>query len=237
MSDELEEDVTPSEEELALALQEEPLGVDKEQLSLTDEERRKYLGRLAEFEVKLAALAEKQANFVLAVLQDPTNYTQAARVAGYSHPAITANQLLKRPQVAALIALGEQLREDRTFLTSDRTLHEYAIIAFSDINDYEVRGGSVVARAGVPAYATRAISSVELEETSWTEAGETHTRRKVKVRLWSKIDALKMLALYQKLLSGEQGEHLGTNVDKSSHVHFHQHQHNTWDWGDKKMTF
>lgn len=195
-----------------------------------------FLGRLAEFELKLSELPEMQANFVLAVLADPTNFTAAARVAGYKNPNVEGTRLRTYPRVADLIALGEQLREDRTRLTSDRTLHELAIVAFSDITDYEfdLARQTVKARSGVPEYATRAISSMEVEEHEYEDdEGRTHVKRRAKVRLWSKTDALKMIAIYQKLMSDTPN----VNVDQSQHVHLHQHQHNTWQFGDQKLTF
>jgi hypothetical protein len=206
------------------------------QLILSPEQRQQYLGKLAEFQLRLEELPEMQANFVLAVLKDPSNFEAAARVAGYKHAGVLANRLKQKPQIAAAIALGEQLREDRTFLTSDRTLHEFAIIAFSDITDFTVGpGGRVTVREGVPEYMTRAISSVKWDVTTWTEDDETHTRVKTEIKLWNKNDALKMLAMYQKLLSGENGINIVN--DNSKHVHVHQHQHNTWQVGDQRLTF
>lgn len=204
---------------------------------LTPEQRTKFLGRLADFELRLGDLTEMQANFVLAVLGNPTNYTLAATRAGYKSPKQDAQNLLHNPRIAACIAAGEQLREDRTYLTSDRTMHEFAIIAFSDVNDFVVENGKLGTAEGVPAYATRAVSSVEWDEDRWLdEEGRWHTRTKTKLRLWNKVDALKMIAMYQRLLSGENGSNLGgIAVDRS--VHIHQHQHNTWVVGDNKLTF
>ena len=205
-------------------------------LVLTAEQRKAYLGRLADFELKLAALPDMQAAFVLAVLSDPTNYTEAARVAGYRFPNITSQKLLNKPRIAACLAAGETLREDRTMLTSERTLHELAILAFSDITDFTVDSkGKVHVKDGVPAYATRAISSIEYDMTSWVDKdGLEHFDVKTKIRLWSKNDALKMIAIYQKLLSDAAP---AVAVDQSQHVHIHQHQHNTWQFGDDKLTF
>lgn len=208
------------------------------QIILTPDMRVAFLGRLAEFELQLAALTERQQAYVLAVLEDPTSYEAAARKAGFAHPSTEATRLRHKPRIAALIALGEQLREDRTFITSDRTLHELAIIAFSDIRDFRIeRGGRVATQDGVPLYATRAVSTVKWDETRWVdEDGIEHHRTKTEIRLWPKVDALKMIALYQKLLSGADGAGL-TITDKSKHVHIHQHQNNTWAFGDNKITF
>lgn len=227
----LESDLPPEMKEL------EPGAPDDAPIILSPEQRKLFLGKLAEFEIQLSALPEMQANFVLAVMRDPTNFEAAARAAGYKHAGVQATRLRHKPAVAACIALGENIREDRTMLTSDRTLHEFAIIAFSDITDFSVDkyDGTVSVREGVPSYATRAISSVKWKHKTWTEDGELHTQTETEIKLWNKNDALKMLAMYQKLLSGEGGSNL--LIDQSKHVHVHQHQHNTWQIGDKRVTF
>jgi hypothetical protein len=132
--------------------------------------------------------------------------------------------------------LGEQIREDRTYITKDRTLHEYSIIAFSDITNYRIQRGELTVKPGVPEYYTRAVQAVDIEETVWIDdQGLERTTVKTKVRLWNKTEALKMLAMYQALLAGKGGDPGIT--DKSQHVHLHQHMHNTWQVGDKKLTF
>jgi hypothetical protein len=212
------------------------------QVMLRPEDRRRLLGRLAEFELMLLALNPLQQNFVMAFIMDPTDQTAAARKAGYSErrASATACDLMSKPHIAAAIALGEQLREDRTMITSDRTLHEIAIIAFSDITDFSIGpGGSVRTKPGVPAYATRAIKSIE-----WTsieredEEGKPVITYKTKIALWPKDVALRMLAVYQKLLSGEGVTVNATvNNDNRGQTHHHEHQHQTWVIGDQTLNF
>jgi phage terminase small subunit len=217
-----------------------PIIHDPDSPMLAPEARRKLLGRLAEFEVQLLALAPLQRNFVMAYVGNPTDGAKAARKAGYSEKraATTACELLQRPEIAAAVALGEQLREDRTMITSDRTLHELAIIAFSDITDYEFVRGQIRTRAGIPSYATRAISTIEYTETEFEDDnGKMRSVYKTKIRLWSKDTALRMLAVYQKLLS-EPGVTVNQTVnDNRGQTHHHEHQHQTWQIGDRTMTF
>lgn len=210
-----------------------------EQLILTDEQRKALLGKLAEFELTLLSLAPKQQAFVLAYLADPTNGTAAARRAGYAESGahVRANQLLNMPKIVAVIAAGQQLREDRTFITSDRILHELALIAFSNINDFYVSsGGKITTMEGVPEYAARAISSAEFTVTEVEEDGKQTISYKTKIKLWSKTDALRMLAMYQKLLSGEGGTNLIIN-DNRGQVHAHNYQQNVWQWGSRSVKF
>lgn len=212
-------------------------------MMLSPADRKRLLGRLAEFELLLLALPPLQQNFVMAYISDPSDQGAAARKAGYSERRCqaTACDLMARPKVAAAIALGEQLREDRTMITSDRTLHEIAIIAHSDITHYEFRGGEIRTKPGVPTYATRAIASVEWTETEFEVDGKMRTQIKTKIRLWPKDAALRMLAVYQKLLSGEGGINLTQNTvvnnDNRGQLHVHQHQNQTWKIGDRELTF
>lgn len=212
---------------------------EQKSLVLTAEERKAFLGKLTEFELALEALPPMQANFVLAYLADPTHDAKAGRAAGYSEKGLyaTVNKLKNKPAVANAIALGEQLREDRTHLTSSRTLHELAILAFSDITNYKVNPstGDLSTREGIPGYATRAVQSIDWDVEVWTDdKGQVHSRTRTKVKLWNKNDALKMIAVYQRLLNPEAAS---TVIDNSKHLHLHEHQHNTWQFGDQKITF
>lgn len=202
---------------------------------LTNLQRRAILGKLAEFELLLSRLTLRQQNFVLAYLNDPTNTYLAAKTAGYSESSARqeAGRLIRHPRIMACIAAGQLLREDRTMVTADRTLNELAIIAFSDVTDYEFDPTSheVKTRPGVPSYALRAVSQVEFTVTTREGEKETTTTEKTKIKLWSKTDALRMLALYQKLLGTEGG---GVVINDQS---VHNHQHNTWQFGDRKVQF
>lgn len=203
---------------------------------LTAANRQEFLGRMVEFQFMLSELTLQQANFVLAYLRDPTNMTAAARAAGSPEKSarVAAQRHLGNPKIAAAIALGEQLREDRTMITTDRTLHEFAIIAFSDITMFEFRDGSIATKPGVPEYMTRAIASMDLEEREWRSPdGVPRFERRVKIKLHPKNEALRLIALHQKILAGPT---VNVQVNDNS-VHTHQHQHNTWEIGGKRLTF
>lgn len=208
-------------------------------LILSNEERKALLGKLAEFEVQLLGLAPRQQSFVLAYLTDPSNASAAARKAGYTgNVAVRSSKLLSMPNVAAVIAAGQMLREDRSFITSERTLHELAVIAFSNIGDFEVtNGGKVKVREGVPEYALRAVSSAEYTVTEVETGDKIVITHKTRIKLWSKTEALRMLAMYQKLLSGEGGVNLTVNQDNRGQTHTHNYQHNEWTWGNRKVQF
>jgi phage terminase small subunit len=210
-------------------------GDDSVQLIITPEKRREILGKLAEFEMQLANLTYLQQNFVLAVLQDPTNLAMAVRKAGYSSVSdnsvrVKATQLMQDPKIASAVAIGQSLREDRTMVTSERTINELAIIAFSDITNYVVKPGvnMLEVKEGVPEYALRAVSQAEFKTTVVDKPnGDVQTTYNVKIKLWNKTDALRLLALYQKLVSGEGGTVINNNTVNQ--------QQNTWNFGGKEI--
>lgn len=209
--------------------------IDETQQMLTPERRREILGKLADFELQLSALSPLMQGYVLAYLQNPTSQAECARKAGYAESSakVKASQLMADSRIQACIALGQLLREDRTMVTSERTINELAIIAFSNIGDYKVEPGSnqVTVREGVPEYALRAVSSAEYTTSvAENDNGDVKTTYKVKIKLWSKTDALRMLAIYQRLLSPDGGT---TN----NSLHLHKHEHHTWKVGDRELTF
>lgn len=128
----------------------------------------------------------------------------AARRAGYAvgRAKQTACSLLKKPAVQALIAAGKAARSQRTQVTADRVLEELALVAFSNIDHYEVDAetGRVTLAEGAPRAAKRAISSVKYRVIT-TKAGVT--TRETELRLWSKDTAI-----------GNAMKHLGLLRDK-----------------------
>jgi phage terminase small subunit len=120
------------------------------------------------------------------------NGTQAAIRAGYSarSASVQAARLLANAKVAAAIEAGKAARAERTGITQERVLQELAVLAFSDIDHYEIDdNGQVVLAAGAPKTAKRAISSLKKRVTFDAEGGIT---REVELRFWDKPGALKL---------------------------------------------
>lgn len=134
-------------------------------------------------------LTPKQSAFVAEYLVD-FNATQAAVRAGYSVKAAAAiaRETLQNPQVAAALAAARAQRAKRTEITADRVLREIAILAFSDVRNYEVSAdGKLTLREGVPDAAWRAVSSVkhkihpggrDIEYRLWEHARGPHRERR-----------------------------------------------------------
>lgn len=139
-------------------------------------------------------LTPKQQRFVDEYLAD-LNATRAAVRAGYSarNADKIGSQLVGNTRVAAAIAAAIDERKARTLVTADQVIRELARVAFLDprtVMTWGPDGVKLLASKDLPEDAARCVS--EASQTV-TESGGT-----IRVKLASKIDALKLL-----------GEHLG----------------------------
>ena len=156
----------------------------------------------------------RQKRFIQEYLVD-LNATQAAIRAGYSKKTASEQgyQLLQKTSVQRAIARAQKKRGDKLEITAARVLQELAIIAFSDISDYETvePGGAVRIKAfeDMPGNSRRAIASIEEQRTiSEPASGEGTTiilNDKRKFKLWDKLKANELI-----------GRHLGMFNDKLS---------------------
>lgn len=146
-------------------------------------------------------LKGKQRAFVTEYLID-LDATAAARRAGYTGEYLdrAAWILVRKPHIAA--AIEEQLaaREQRTRITADRVLAEYAKIAFSDIGQIFDDNGELLTIKAMPADIRAAISSFEVETS---ERGGGAVLNIAKIKMLDKLGAL-----------GQVGRHLGLFNDK-----------------------
>lgn len=222
-----EKDEVPPEYQLESMRQEAGLG------KITPEMRRELYNRFLEFETQLGTCTPQQQTFILAYLRDPTSAYKAGLVAGYSEASVRpyVSRLMANPKIANIIALGNNIREDRTFITADRTLQELALIAYSDITDYVIHpeDGQLQTREGVPDINTRAVASAEFT-TVVDDRGEGRitTTFKTKLKMWNKVDALRMLALYQKLVKSDGSSVTINNQSEAG-------SQTMWVFGDKEI--
>lgn len=170
------------------------------------------------------ALKPKQAAFLVEYRKD-RNATQAAIRAGYS--AHSARQTGSR--LLALEAVQSALQAKRSEalasleVTEDRLLQELAAIAFSNIRTYcrwtDDGQLEVLASEDIPPELAAAIESVEEQTLTSTnkDGSRTYERVKRKVKLYSKMDALKLLAEYMGLsseLAPKLVVYLKTGIDR-----------------------
>lgn len=148
-------------------------------------------------------LTPKQAQFVREYLID-LNATQAAIRAGYSaKTAYSAGQrLLRHVEVAAAVQAAQVKRAERTEITADRVLQEFAKLGFSDIRRIFTPSGQLVDPADMDDEAAAAVQSVEII-TRRVPGDEKHVEQVHKIKLADKIGALTQI-----------GRHLGMFTDK-----------------------
>jgi phage terminase small subunit len=151
-------------------------------------------------------LKPEWALFVSEYLVD-LNATQAAIRAGYgttgNSSAVHANYLLKNPKIRAEIEQQFKKRLERIELTQDRVVQELALVALSDILDYEVN--EVTGRL-VPLTnrrASRAVQSVKIKRRTWTDRdGNPESEVTTEIKLWDKTKAIELLMKHMGMLNG-----------------------------------
>lgn len=146
---------------------------------------------------KRQGLTPKQRRFVREYIID-LNATQAAIRAGYTPEWAdrVGPRLVGKSRVKRAIREAEEVRVARSETTADRVFRELCLVAFSTVDDYTVDDtGRIRLRGWADPAARRAISSVERTKTTRTRRdGEETEEVKVKLRLWDKNAALKVLS-------------------------------------------
>lgn len=154
------------------------------------------------------ALTAKQNLFVQEYLID-LNATQAANRAGYSarRAAEIGYQLLQKTTVQEAIQAAMEKRAERTEITADRVLREYAKIAFFDPRRLYRDDGQPVPIADLDDETAGAIAGLEVLE-EFDGAGEDRTQIGFtkKYKIADKVRALDSVA-----------RHLGMFVDRVEH--------------------
>ena len=158
-------------------------------------------------------MTPKQERFVEEYLID-LNATQAAIRAGYSAKtaADIGRQLLRKTPVSDAIAAKKAARSERTEITADRVLREYAKLAFADIRKVTRWGKSPLdAEAehadpnGLGIYPVELVPSESIDDDTAAAVAEVSlTQTGIKVKMHDKKGALDSVA-----------RHLGLFVDRS----------------------
>lgn len=154
------------------------------------------------------ALNERQERFVREYLVD-LNATQAAKRAGYSEKTAYSlgQRLLKNVEVQATIQKARTEQMERTEITADRVLQEYARIAFFDPRRLFRDDGKPMNITELDQETAAALAGLDVMES--VEGGVLAGYVK-KYRLNNKIQALdalsKHLGLFEKQNDGQDGE-------------------------------
>lgn len=153
-------------------------------------------------------LTPKQQRFVEEYLVD-MNASAAYKRAGYrakgNSAEVSALQLLRNPKVQAVLAAQREALSKRTEIKQDEIIRELARVGFSCITNYEAHGEELILKEDAPPDAMQAVSSFEIIETTYenSKSEVATTTRKVKIRLWPKVEALYRL-----------GQHFGLFTEK-----------------------
>ena len=139
-------------------------------------------------------VSEKQKRFAREYLVD-LNATQAAIRAGYSQKTAgrQAHDLLKKPEIQAIIAAGAKKAEQRTEITRDRVLTEYVRIAFAGMSKFVTIEADRTPRIDLSKCAPEDLDLLSEIQTD-TQQGEGKPVLKVKIKPLDKLNALEKLA-------------------------------------------
>jgi phage terminase small subunit len=152
--------------------------------------------------LSVSRLTKRQKRFCEEYVID-FNATQAYFRAGYSVKSEKAAgtegyKLLKNPGIQAYIKKLQQERSERTQITADRVLQEYARLGFSDITQvasFDDNGVTLKSSSNLTEDVTAAIADVISETTNSTDpSGNTTSYAKKRVKMHDKVRALEMLA-------------------------------------------
>jgi len=158
-----------------------------------------------------AKLTEKQQRFVDAYLVD-LNATHAYQDAYQQQDKLPISEtvaaaggarLLRIVKVQQAIQSAQDERSKRTEITVDNVLRELALLGFSDLRNYVITDdGSLTLVPGAPDAAMRAVSSVKRKRrTIPRKDDEPIVEVEVEFRLWSKPDALTLLAKHLGMIT------------------------------------
>lgn len=137
-------------------------------------------------------MSDKQKRFISEYLVD-LNATQAAIRAGYSVDTAGAIgcENLTKPEIQAAIADAMRAREERTSITAEKVLREYARIAFFDAAKLFDEEGDPLRIHDIDADTRAAIAGLDVQEM-YEES--VNTGRIKKYRIANKLGALDSVA-------------------------------------------
>ena len=140
------------------------------------------------------ALTPRQRRFVEEYLID-VDARAAARRAGFSRKSLSyPSRLMRNPEIARAIAQAMAASAERTGITKERVLAEYAKIAFLDLSqlaDWDRDGAVLLDAALVSEDVAAAIAAISELPAAQETAGEPV---RLKVSVFDKMKALEALA-------------------------------------------
>lgn len=160
-------------------------------------------------------LSERERRFVEAYLET-ANATEAAEVAGYSHPKQLGSRLLGRPRVKEALDARRQELLPVIGITTEKTLREVARVGYGNISQVLDWGPAIVVRdaetdAETVAQGVAIKPSAELDDDALALISEIRqTKDGLAVKMHDKLAALEKMARIQGLYAPTKVEHSGT---------------------------
>lgn len=102
--------------------------------------------------------------------------------------AVSANRLLRKPNVEAYINDKRKSIAEKLGITQERVLEAFAAIAFCDMREFFNKDGTMKPIHKLPPHVAAALSSIEVEDIKDADGNKFGTTRKLKV--WDKRAAL-----------------------------------------------
>lgn len=163
----------------------------------------------------MSELTDKQERFCNEYLID-LNATQSAIRAGYSENTAYAigSENLKKPEIQERIQELNKARVERTEISQDKVLKEFAKIAFIDIREFYDINGRLKLPHDLSDAAAASLSGIDIDEIWGSDMmgnkekiGETK-----KVRLHNKISALENLGKHLGIFEKDNDQSKPTNI-------------------------
>jgi phage terminase small subunit len=178
-----------------------------------------FPGNRIEREVRVInASDDRYRIFVSAYLGNGMNATQAAIAAGYSEATAYSqgSRLLKRPEIAAMIAAGSRQAVEKLDYSAERTLEEIARIAFFDVRAIMNADGSVKPITQLDDNAAAAIAGMDVTEITIGKGDDAVAGVVKKLKFAPKAVALDMLMRYHSQYRDKL--EVGGSVTLISHI-------------------
>ncbi len=152
---------------------------------------------------KVLKLTRKQELFVAEYLVD-LNATAAAKRAGYSEKSAAGigKENCLKPYIAKALAEQQRARLAKVDLTSERVLEEIRRVCFANICDFLDDSGAPKLLSAMSEEQKASVLSLEVVIKN-AAAGDGHTDRVFKIRLFDKLKALELAARHLRLLEPE----------------------------------
>lgn len=177
-------------------------------------------------------LTPKENRFIWHWLNNGHNGTKAVRDAGYScktekAAGVLASKLLGKVSIYEAIKKHEEMIVESTQITAERIAKELAQIAFSNITDYvEIEDATYdfldldEDEEAEPVQKKNTYKAVKIKSTKDMKnlgavAAIKEGRHGIEIKLWDKLDAIKILAQYVGMLLNPGEKPLEEELDMS----------------------